>query len=95
MSVHDSNIYRLQVRGRVQGVGFRYFTRDLAQAIGIAGWVRNLPSGDVEVLARLDTANRTRFITELERGPPAAAVTNVRVVAVQMDCPAHGFSIRG
>ncbi len=45
------NAKRYMVRGRVQGVGFRAFAQREAHALGIAGWVRNHPNGDVEVYA--------------------------------------------
>lgn len=38
--------------GQVQGVGFRYTTRQLAQQIGLTGWVKNLPDGRVEMMAQ-------------------------------------------
>ena len=46
------------VRGRVQGVGFRWFVREAARALGLAGWVRNRPDGSVEVAAEGDAASR-------------------------------------
>jgi len=67
------------VRGRVQGVGFRYFAQDRAQARGIAGSVRNLPSGDVEVEAEGPGEALRAYLLELHQGPPAARVSDVAV----------------
>lgn len=63
------------IAGRVQGVGFRYFTRRIAQRIGIVGWVRNLPDGRVEAEAQAGTPDLAVFELELRRGPPGSHVT--------------------
>ena len=92
----DGEICRIVVQGRVQGVGFRYFTEATAQRLGVAGWVRNLPSGAVEVLARLDASNRDAFLEALRNGPPAARVDDLQLETISGDshCPPQGFSIR-
>jgi acylphosphatase len=68
---------RLLVRGRVQGVGFRFTARDEAQALGLRGWVRNRPSGEVEIVAegREDVLKMLAAWAHL--GPPAAHVSRV------------------
>jgi acylphosphatase len=65
------------VDGRVQGVGFRYFVVREAQALGLAGWVRNLPDGRVEVLASGEPDIVSAFEGRLWEGPPHAKVTSV------------------
>jgi acylphosphatase len=65
------------VHGRVQGVGFRDFTRYRALELGLTGWVRNLADGTVEVTAEGDRATLERLITFLNRGPTSARVTAV------------------
>ena len=65
------------VQGRVQGVGFRYFVVREAQALGLAGWVRNLPDGSVEVLAAGDPGMVDAFEGRLWHGPPHARVTGI------------------
>lgn len=72
-------VLRIIVRGRVQGVGFRYFTQREAQRLGISGWVRNLPTGEVEVLADLPPGARSRFLAALRQGPPASEVDGLAV----------------
>jgi acylphosphatase len=65
------------VNGRVQGVGFRYFVVREAQALGLAGWVRNLPDGRVEVLASGAADIVSALEGRLWQGPPHARVTSV------------------
>ncbi|MBK8004051.1 MAG: acylphosphatase [Gemmatimonadetes bacterium] len=68
---------RWLVRGRVQGVGFRYFVIRRAQAVGLAGWARNLPDGGVEVVARGTDDQLAALENALRVGPPRAEVTGV------------------
>jgi acylphosphatase len=86
---------RYLVRGRVQGVGYRYFAQGAAERLGVTGFVRNLPSGEVEVHAEADDATLQLLKHELERGPRMANVTEVK----ETDIPASGsyssFLIRG
>ena len=70
---------RLLVRGRVQGVFFRAWTRDQARDLGIAGWVRNLRSGEVEMLLAGPGETVERMISLVRRGPPAAEISEVVV----------------
>ena len=76
------------VEGRVQGVGFRYFVMREAQALGLAGWVRNLPDGRVEVLAAGDAGLVDALEGRLWHGPPHARVTAVAGAAAE--APAGG-----
>ena len=80
------------VRERVQGVGFRYFTYRAAEKHDIKGWVRNLPSGDVEMYATGDDDSMARFMEEVGRGPSLALVEYVEVRDVESK-PFSGFSI--
>jgi acylphosphatase len=70
---------RLHVRlsGRVQGVGFRWFVRERARELRLAGWVRNNRDGSVEVAAEGDAAALARLRAALEHGPPGADVVAV------------------
>ena len=65
------------VRGRVQGVGFRYFVMRHAQRLDIAGWVRNNPDGTVELEAEGDTKALNELLRLLHDGPPMAHVQSV------------------
>jgi acylphosphatase len=65
------------VRGVVQGVGFRYFVRHSAQRLELAGWVRNLPDGGVEVAAGGESASVQDLRELLATGPPGAVVERI------------------
>lgn len=67
------------VSGRVQNVDYRAFVLRYARALGLSGTVRNLPSGQVEVIAEGDEKTLNQLLTLLRQGPPAARVTDVSV----------------
>jgi len=69
--------YRYVVRGRVQGVGYRYFVLRQADALGVSGFARNLPDGAVEVLAEGSDAALADFEARLREGPAFAGVADV------------------
>ena len=84
---------RFLVSGRVQGVGFRYFTRAAAVREGVTGWVRNLDDGRVEALVEGETTAVDRVEQAIRTGPPGARVDAVTAVPVPAR-PAHArFSI--
>jgi acylphosphatase len=65
------------VRGRVQGVGFRWFVREAARRLDLAGWVKNRNDGSVEVVAQGSETTVEKFRGQLHRGPQGAVVTSV------------------
>lgn len=65
---------RWVLTGRVQGVGFRYYARQVAEALGVCGWVRNLPDGTVEVQAAGTREQLAALVEELRKGPRSAQV---------------------
>ena len=67
------------VRGRVQGVFFRDFTRLNARELKLVGYVRNKRDGSVEVVAEGDKANLEKLVELLKEGPPTASVQGVEV----------------
>jgi acylphosphatase len=69
---------RFVVRGRVQGVGFRWFVEREAHILGIAGWVRNNADATVEVLAMGTREQLAGLRARLQQGPRAARVDEVR-----------------
>lgn len=73
----DSRAVRIRLSGCVQGVGFRWFTRRVAQDLGVAGRVRNLPDGRVEVEAAGAPERLDAFRERLRQGPPGARVTHL------------------
>ncbi|KAI0366714.1 acylphosphatase isozyme Ch1 [Pilatotrama ljubarskyi] len=66
-----------RVKGKVQGVFFRAFARDNAQQLGVVGWVKNDPGGDVIGTAQGKEEALEKFKEALRRGPPHAQVTDV------------------
>ena len=68
---------RYLVRGRVQGVGFRYFAEERAQLEGVAGFARNLADGRVEVVAEGEAEAVIRFERAIRHGPSGARVDDV------------------
>jgi acylphosphatase len=85
--------YRYVVRGRVQGVGYRYFVLRQADAVGVSGFARNLPDGAVEVLAEGTDAALADFEARLREGPAFAEVASVEREA-SPERGSSGFHIR-
>lgn len=77
---------QIRLRGRVQGVGFRYALRREAQRAGLRGWVRNRIDGSVEALLQGDAEAVARLVAWARRGPPAA-----RVDALEESEPEQAF----
>jgi acylphosphatase len=86
---------RFVVRGRVQGVGFRWFVEREANTLGIAGWVRNRADGTVEVLAMGAREQLSRLHSRLRQGPRAARVDEVEVFEAQPVAGLNTFRIEG
>ena len=80
---------RFLVRGRVQGVGFRWFVEREAHILGVAGWVRNNHDGSVEVLAQGTRDQLSGLRSRLREGPRAARVDDVEESEAR---PADGLS---
>jgi acylphosphatase len=85
---------RAIVKGRVQGVGFRYFTRDRALVYGLTGWVRNLPDGSVEFEAQGAAENIDAFAAAIREGPGLSQVTDMSVNDLPLEESEKGFEIR-
>ena len=66
------------ITGRVQGVGFRYFTLRAAQPLDIKGWVKNMPDGSVLLWAQGEPEKMARFRDKLKRGPLLSKVARLR-----------------
>ncbi len=86
---------RFIVRGRVQGVGFRWFVEREAHMLGIAGWVRNNHDGSVEVLAQGTRDQLAGLHSRLREGPRAARVDNVEVSEASPTAGLNSFRIEG
>jgi acylphosphatase len=84
----------LVIEGRVQGVWFRESTRRKARSLGVTGWVRNLPDGNVEVLAEGPEERVGELASWCHRGPSAARVTRVHEKAEPWQGEFSAFDIR-
>jgi acylphosphatase len=86
---------RFVVRGRVQGVGFRWFVEREAHMLGIAGWVRNNADGSVEVLAIGTHDQLLGLRSRLRQGPRAARVDDVQELEAKAVPEMNTFRIEG
>ena len=84
----------LIISGRVQGVGFRFSAYDKAKDLALAGWVRNLPDGDVEIVAEGSRENSQMLAAWAHLGPPSAHVTQVREDWMEVTGEFAEFQIR-
>lgn len=85
---------RLRVGGRVQGVGFRYFVTRAARRAGVRGWVRNLPDGDVEVLAQGRQDALETLVAEVRQGPRHSRVDRCAVERQASEERFDSFEVR-
>jgi acylphosphatase len=87
-------VRRYLIEGRVQGVGFRYFTRKAARGLGLAGFVRNLPDGSVEAAAEGAEEALAALERALRQGPPGSRVESVKTTQETMPLVETEFIIR-
>jgi acylphosphatase len=95
MGASDNQARRFLVRGRVQGVGFRWFVEREAHILGVAGWVRNNSNGTVEVLAMGTRDQLIGLRSRLQEGPRAARVDDVEESEAQPIKGLSSFRIEG
>ncbi len=81
------------IEGRVQGVGFRYFVLEVAELLGLYGWVRNRWDETVEVLAEGERPVLEKLLDALGRGPRGAFVSNVKVEWEKHTGEFHNFRV--
>jgi acylphosphatase len=81
MSGREKNVMvqHFLVKGRVQGVGYRWFVQSQAAHIGLRGWVRNTDDGDVEVLAAGSPAQIEQLVLALHKGTRGSRVDKIEV----------------
>jgi acylphosphatase len=70
-----------RITGRVQGVGFRYFTTKKAEALNLNGWVKNMPDGSVEVMLSGDEKSIEEMLKNLREGPRSARVEKINEIS--------------
>lgn len=88
--------YHITVKGRVQGVGFRYYTLQRAQSLGVRGWVKNRPDGSVEIMVSGQGQALNTFIDAVKEGPSFSRVESVDLIEEPLDHKAlpSPFTIR-
>jgi acylphosphatase len=91
----DVQTRKFRVRGRVQGVGFRWFVEREAKTLGIFGWVRNNTDGTVEMLATGTSDQLSALRSRLQQGPRAARVDNVEESDAKPVTGLNTFRIEG
>lgn len=82
------------VEGRVQGVGFRYFVRQAANALSVGGWVRNLADGRVELMAEGQKEALEALLRSVREGPRASKVSRIEQNWGDAQGEFEGFAIR-
>jgi acylphosphatase len=83
---------RVIVSGRVQGVFYRDTCRNVAQGLGVRGWVRNRSDGTVEIVAEGPRERVDQFLDWCRHGPPRAVVTGLRI-ADEVPAAERGFRV--
>ncbi len=81
------------ISGRVQGVGFRYFTKQKAELYEIRGYVKNLGTSKVKILALGDSGNMDSFVQDLKKGPSSGYVEKVTTSPVEHSKEYNDFTI--
>ena len=75
--VENIKTYRVLLSGRVQGVGFRYFAESVADKYSVKGYVKNMPTGKVEILCQGEEEEVGTFIDEVAKGPAFSVITEM------------------
>ncbi len=89
-----NNTYKILLNGRVQGVGFRYYTENKARKHDIKGYVRNTLDDGVEIVCQGREEDLKAFIDEIKKGPPFAMVTKADIQPLNNPKNYHGFDIK-
>lgn len=85
---------KIYVSGVVQGVGYRYFTKQRANELGVKGYVMNLPDGRVLVVAEAEANTLEKFISALKEGPRFAKVTGLEIIEEEYRGEFERFEVR-
>jgi acylphosphatase len=83
----------MTISGLVQGVMYRAFVRARARELGLVGWVRNLDTGEVEVLAEGEQLKIEQLLASCRTGPPHSRVTDVQIEWLPATGEFRGFRI--
>jgi len=94
MVIHMKKRIHVFISGRVQGVFFRYTSKELAEQLGVTGWIRNLPDGRVEAVVEGDEDKVEEMLEFFHKGPPLARVDKVEVIEEEYKGEFKDFKIR-
>ncbi|MEM1940968.1 MAG: acylphosphatase [Candidatus Caldarchaeum sp.] len=86
--------YRLRVYGKVQGVFYRASMKEVADRLGVDGYVRNMDDGSVEAVVAGEEETVRKILEWCRRGPPLASVTRVETEEITPESVEKGFRIR-
>jgi acylphosphatase len=86
--------YRILIKGRVQGVGFRAYAVRISSVYGVKGWVKNMPDGNVQVLAQGDKQNLELYINHLRQGPSLSYVSDIEIEEIDHAESYEDFDIK-
>lgn len=92
MTVYAKHII---VHGSVQGVGFRYFVRNVGKGLGLVGNVSNAPDTTVDIIVEGEAGKLADFIKQVEKGPPLAWVQRIDVLDIPVQGKYSSFLIEG
>lgn len=84
----------LRIKGRVQGIGYRYFVVQTAKKLALTGWVKNCSNGDVECEVQGEEKNLSAFVHSLKTGHPWARVDQLQQEKISEKEGEQGFEIR-
>jgi acylphosphatase len=90
----DNRTFQILLIGRVQGVGFRYFTEARASRYNIKGYVRNTYDDNVEIICQGEPDNLDKFILEVKKGPSFSYITHVDLEEIKNSPIYDSFEIK-
>ncbi|MCX8580501.1 acylphosphatase [Gilliamella sp. B3482] len=86
---------KIQVSGRVQGVGFRFFTYQQAKKLNLLGYVKNLDNGNVEIIALGESKQIDSLVNWLNYGGPTSAkISNIKIIQMVPQNDLTSFNVR-
>jgi len=88
------NYYHFFVSGKVQGVGFRYFTYKVAKELDLNGYVRNTYDGKVEIIASGSEKSIEKFVKSIKKGPTFSKVLDLEINKIEMNEQYGSFVIK-
>ncbi len=92
--IENIKTYKILLSGRVQGVGFRYFTESVASKYGISGYVANTLNGKVEVVGQGEDEELKQFFKAVKKGPAFSAIIDVKYEEVDSNKKYSKFEIK-